>query len=144
MPRKATTLQLSPEQRTELERRSRGAALAARDVFRARIILRLADGLTDAQAATKLGTREATVSKWRGRFVRDGLAGLKDPPRSGRPRQYDETDTARILAKLDEPPPAGYWSWNGSLLAEALDDISPRQVWRVLAGCGINLQRRRS
>jgi len=135
---------LSPEQQTELERRSRGAALAARDVFRARSILRLADGLTNAQVATKLGTREATVSKWRGRFVRDGLAGLKDAPRSGRPPQYDETDTAGTLAKLDEPPPQGYSSWNGRRLAEARADISPRQVWRVLADCGIALQRRRA
>ena len=143
MPRKPIPLKLSPEQRTELERWSRGAALAARDVFRARIILRLADGLTNAQAATNLGTRAATVSKWRGRFVREGLTGLNDAPRSGRPPQYDETDTARILAQLDEPPPQGYSSWNGRLLAEALDDISPRQVWRVLADCGIDLQRRR-
>lgn len=92
MPRKLTPLKLSPAQQTELERRSRGAALAAREVFRARIILRLADGLTNAPVATKLGTREATVSKWRGRFVRDGLAGLKDAPRAGRPPHYDETD----------------------------------------------------
>ena len=65
-------------------------------------------------------------------------------PRSGRPPQYDGTVTARILAALDDPPPEGYVSWNGRLLAEALGDVSARQVWRVLAERRISLQRRQS
>jgi transposase len=46
--------------------------------------------------------------------------------------------------KLDEPPPSGYAAWNGKLLAEALGDVSPYHVWRVLRKHGICLQRRRS
>ena len=144
MARKRCPLALSSEERVELQRRSRATAIAARDVLRARIILGLADGHTNAEVAAELSTREGTVSKWRGRFVREGLAGLQDAARTGRPQQYDGTVTARILAQLDESPPEGYASWNGRLLAQALGDVSARQVWRVLAERRISLQRRQS
>jgi len=81
--------------------------------FRAQIILALADGLTNKEAAGRLATRPATVSKWRGRFARHGLAGVADAPRSGKPRHYDALDERRILGALDAPPPAGYARWNG-------------------------------
>src|SRR5437867_3208816 len=92
--------------------------------FRAQIILALADGLTNKAAAGRLATRPATVSKWRGRFARDGLAGVADAPRSGKPRHYDAEDERRILGALDAPPPAGYARWNGTLLA-SIWAISP-------------------
>ena len=100
------------------------------------------------EGTTAIGARErlrpATVSKWRLRFAQDRLAGLTDARRAGRPRHYDADTEARILAQLDEQPPAGYATWNGPLLAEALGDVSPHQVWRVLRQQGIQLQRRRS
>ena len=45
---------------------------------------------------------------------------------------------------LDEPPPEGHATWTGTLLAEALGDVSKDQVWRVLKRQGISLRRRRS
>jgi transposase len=86
----------------------------------------------------------ATVSQWCSRFVRRGTEGLFDAPRSGAKRRYDDTTRERIVAKLDEPPPKGYASWNGTLLAQALGDVSAHQVWRVLRSQRIHLQRRRS
>ena len=144
MPRTATPLLLTVEQRTELERQSRATALPARQVFRARLLLGLAEGLTNAQVAAQLSTREATVSKWRGRFVRQGLSGLQDAPRSGRPPRYSGEDTERLLAQLDQAPPPGYSRWTGALLAQALGDLSERQVLRVLAANGLNLRRSHS
>ena len=64
--------------------------------------------------------------------------------RSGAKRRYNDTTRERILTKLDEPPPAGYASWNGALLAKALGDVSAHQVWRVLRTQSIHLQRWRS
>ena len=58
--------------------------------------------------------------------------------------KYGAKAERRILATLDEPPPEGYATWSGSLLAEALGDVHKRQVWRVLEKHGIQLQRRRS
>ena len=91
-----------------------------------------------------MGTRPATVSKWRGRFAQAGWAGLRDASRSGKPRQYQDEHERRLLAALDEPPPAGYGRWDGSLLARHLGDISKHQIWRVLRRHEISLARRRS
>jgi len=59
-----------------------------RMAFRAEVVLALAEGLSNEALAGRLGTRAATVSKWRGRFAHKGLSGLSDAPRSGKPRHY--------------------------------------------------------
>ena len=112
--------------------------------FRAAVILAVAEGLSNEAVAVRLGTRPATVSKWRGRFARDGLPGLADAPRSGKPPHYAAEHERRVLASLDEPPPAGYGRWDGTLLARHLGDISKHQIWRVLRRHEISLARRRS
>ena len=61
-----------------------------------------------------------------------------------KPARYGEATRKRILAMLDEPPPEGHATWTGTLLAEALGDVSKDQVWRVLKRQGISLRRRRS
>jgi transposase len=112
--------------------------------LRARIVLGCAAGLSNKAVAERLGTRPATVSKWRGRLAQEGLPGLRDAARSGKPRQYPDDHERRILAALDEAPPAGYGRWDGSLLARHLGDISKHQIWRVLRRHEISLARRRS
>ena len=115
-----------------------------RMAFRAEVILAIAEGLSNQAVAERVGTRPATVSKWRGRFARAGLSGLRDAARSGKPRQYQDEHERRLLAALDEPPPAGYGRWDGGLLAQHLGDISKHQIWRVLRRHEIALARRRS
>ena len=78
------------------------------------------------------------------RFAKERLAGLEDAPGRGRPPRYTRTTEQRILAKLDEAPPVGYTTWNGNLVARALGDVTPHQVWRVLRQHGVQLQRRRT
>ena len=112
--------------------------------LRARIILQAADGRGNLEIAAALRVQPATVSKWRVRYARTGLGGLADAPRPGVKRRYDAATERRILARLDETPPAGHATWTGSLVAEALGDVSPSHVWRVLRRHGIHLQRRRS
>ena len=93
--------------------------------------------------AREMDTRPATVTKWRTRFARLGLAGLRDAPWSGKRPRYTPRDEKRVLEMLDQPPPSGYAQWNGSLLAKALS-LPADYVWKVLRGHGIQLQRRRS
>ena len=141
---RAAEVTLTGEQRTTLRSWLAAGKTEWRLAFRAQIILALADGLTNKEAAGRLATRPATVSKWRGRFARHGLAGVADAPRSGKPRHYDAQDERRILGALDAPPPAGYARWNGPLLGKHLGDISKHQIWRVLREHEISLERRRS
>jgi hypothetical protein len=70
------------------------------------------------------------------RFAEGRLAGLADAPRSGKPRTYGEDADRRILALLDQPPPAGFARWTAPLLAEALGDVSDQYVWRFCARSG--------
>ncbi len=144
MTRAERTLCLTTEEREQLEWWVRRTTTEQRLVQRARIVLECAAGKTGAETARQLHLRAATVSKWRTRFARYRLAGLTDAPRPGKPARYDASSEGRILAKLDDPPPTGFSTWNGRLLAHALGDISPHQVWRVLRRYGIHLQRRRS
>jgi transposase len=86
MPRKSPyVLLLTSEQRQELEARSRRYTLPYRDVVRAKIVLLAATGLDNDEIAARLDTRREVVSKWRKRFFEDGLAGLEERPRGGRP-----------------------------------------------------------
>lgn len=89
MPRKSPyTLTLSAEQREELEARARRYTLPYRDVVRAKIVLMAAAGLDNDEIAARLDTRREIVSKWRKRFFEQGLAGLEERPRGGRPPAF--------------------------------------------------------
>ena len=140
----AICVSLSDEERATLEGWVRSHTTEQRLCFRARVILSAAAGEGSASIARREDVRLTTVSTWRRRFAEQGIAGLQDERRSGRPETYGASAEQRILAKLEELPPEGYGSWNGSLLAKALGNIPADQVWRILRRNGIQLQRRRS
>lgn len=81
-------LDLTAEQRRELEARARRYTSSYRDVVRAKIVLMAASGLDNEEIAARLDTSRVIVSKWRKRFFEDGLAGLEERPRGGRPRVF--------------------------------------------------------
>lgn len=141
---KACEIHLSEEERKELESWVRSGSTEQRMAQRARIVLESAAGKASKEIALMMKLRAATVSKWRNRFYRGGLSGLSDAPRPGKKAKYDMVTEKRILSQLDEPPPAGYATWSGRLVAEALGDVSRHHVWRVLKKHGIHLQRRHS
>src|SRR5450755_2177669 len=113
-------------------------------VERAKVILLLNQGKDNLEIARQLNTRPARGSKWRQRFAKHRLDGLRDADRKGRPSTYDQTTDKRVLALLDDSPPEGYGKWSGPLLARALEDVSDDQVWRILRKYDICLERRRS
>src|SRR5215210_1902636 len=81
-------IELSDEDRVELERRAAALTLPFRVVQRARLILYAAKGLADTEIAVRCGCHPQVVSKWRRRFCEQGIEGLKDKPRAGRPRRF--------------------------------------------------------
>ena len=143
MSYKPTPIALKPEDRLTLESRVRTSTTEQRNVVRARIILLADNGMGTNAIAKDLEIRPATVTKWRIRFARLGMDGLKDAPRPGQPRRYETDDEKRVLKMLDSPAPAGYAQWNGTLLARATQ-LPAHFVWEVLRNHGIQLQRRRS
>ncbi|GGJ40361.1 GntR family transcriptional regulator [Streptomyces brasiliensis] len=71
--------------------------------LRSRIVLACAEGLTNAEIAQRLQVSPATVAKWRKRYLRQGMAGLSDAPRSGRPRGATRQEAeAHVAAVLEQ------------------------------------------
>jgi transposase len=143
MPRTAPPITCLPEDRLTLERRAASRTEPRQAVERARILLGCLDGKPVQQVARECRTRSNTVIKWRQRFVQGGLAGLKDAPRPGARKIYDQDFRNRVLATLELPPPSGQAGWDGASVARRVRG-SDHAVWRVLRKEGICLQRQRS
>ena len=81
-------IELSADERDELERRAREVTAPWRDVQRARMILYAAEGMSDIEIAVRLDCHPDSVSVRRRRFCAERLDGLQDRPRAGRPRRF--------------------------------------------------------
>ena len=78
-------IELDVEDRKLLEGWSRAQRVEHRLKIRSQIILKAAEGCSGREIGKSLSIPEVTVSKWRRRFLRYGVAGLEDAPRSGKP-----------------------------------------------------------
>jgi transposase len=94
----AKRISIEAEDRRELERIVRSRTAERRMVERARIVLAAAEGRSAARIASEVGCSEPTVKKWRRRFEADGVAGLRDAPRPGRPLVHGPQTRARLIA----------------------------------------------
>ena len=92
----APLIVLDNESREQLEALVRAHSTPQAFVFRAKIVLRAADddSPTNLQIATELGCARDTAATWRRRFAAEGLSGLQDAPRSGRPRRFSPLGTS--------------------------------------------------
>src|SRR5690349_10995218 len=91
MPRPSSeAIVLTSQARTRLESLARASSTPQALAFRGRIILRAAadDHPTNLRIAAELACHRHTVGSWRSRYLRHGLDGLQDAPRSGRPRVF--------------------------------------------------------
>src|SRR3954471_11598823 len=135
-------IELSGEDRTELERRSRCYSRAHSLVVRAGIVLLAAEGWTNVEIAEELGVHVDVVSRWRKRFAQGGMAGLADRPRSGRPRSFGPEVIAGVKAMACEASsardvPLSRWS-SSELAAQAVaeglvESVAASTVRRWLA-----------
>jgi len=98
MPCHASPLECSAESRAELIAISRSRSGEVRMVERARIVLACLEGKEIQQVAQLIGASVPTVSKWRSRFAHDGMRGLRDRARSGKPPTYDAAFRDHVLA----------------------------------------------
>jgi transposase len=122
-------------------------------VVRARIVLLAVKDLQNVDIAAQVGVCVDVVSRWRKRFCEEGLAGLVDRPRSGRPRRFGSAVVAGIKALACEPPeqrrvPLSRWS-SAELAGQAVREglvsaISSSTVRRWLHADAIKPWRYRS
>jgi transposase len=97
-------IEIGGEDRLVLERIVRASSSEVRMVERARIVLCAGEGLSGRQIAERVGCSLPTVVKWRGRYARDGVEGLRDAPRSGAPLTHGPKTRALLIAKACTRP----------------------------------------
>jgi len=124
------SVELSEEQRVELNRWAQSRTLPAGDVFRARLILALAEGRSYSQIKERLQTSAPTISRWKRRFEEDGMAGLDPRHKGSQPRVANAQVQARIARRTQQKPPDGSTHWSCRKMAAALG-VSKSTVQRV-------------
>lgn len=133
MGRSAAVIVLSEEEEAELKRWRRRRNTASGLHLRAGIVLDCAQGYSGEEIAERHRTSQQTVTKWRGRFARDRLAGLSDAPRSGQPRRHDDDQVQEVLEATLNRRPRKATHWSVRRLSEELG--IPRdfvhRVWRA-------------
>ncbi|MEL6228073.1 MAG: IS630 family transposase [Pseudomonadota bacterium] len=132
MPKRAPQLDLTDEQRVELQRYSRGRTTPARLVIRAKIVLRAADGLTSQAIAEDLDIGRKTVNLWRHRFAKAGIDGIiKDAPR-GAPPSLPPEKVREVLEKTvgERPMNATHWSARTMAQVTGISHASVQRIWR--------------
>src|SRR6478609_920694 len=124
-------LELTAEEKRDLERWVQSRTLPAGDVFRARLILALAAGKSYREIESGMQTSAATIARWRVRFERDGLAGLEGRHRGSRPRTATAAVQARVVRRVQQKPNDGSTHWSCRKLAQELG-LSKSTVQRIL------------
>jgi transposase len=149
---------LTDEEREKIERLTRAQSAPVRLVRRARIIQLAAQGHSAPVIAQQLGVSEKAVRQRIERFTAEGMAGLDDAPRSGRPHTYSQDVYNRVVAKArglppkpaaeeeGEVPPTCHWTLD-RLQAELTKDglpIKRSQIRRLLKAEHIKWQKPRT
>ena len=122
---------IRPEDEATLASWSRSSSVRAGLSTRAKIVLATARGEGTSSISRRLGVSRPTVIHWRDRYAEQGLVGLHDQGRSGRPKVVD--DAAIIAATLDPPPERlGVTHWSTRLLGRELGvgDATVARAWR--------------
>src|ERR1700758_2236778 len=136
-------LTLTPDEHTQLRSWAGSRTLPHALVARARLVLWSAHGQSNSQIARRLRWANATVGKWRQRFVQYRLAGLYDELRPGRPRSIDDEQIAALLKRTLSRRPAESTHWSIRPAAQA-SGISRSTVHRVFQTFGVQPHRTRS
>ena len=124
-------LTLTPEEKQDLERWAQSRTLPAGDVFRARLILALAEGQSYREIAKGMRTSAATIARWRTRFEQDRLAGLEGRHQGSKPRTATPAVQARVARRVQQKPRDGSTHWSCRRLARELG-VSKSTVQRIL------------
>ena len=128
-PKQALTL--TDEEHETLRRWSRRPKSPHSLAQRSRIVLECANGADNVTVAEKLDVNQATVGKWRRRFLECRLDGLADEPRPGAPRTISDDDVERVIVRTleDKPTDATHWSTRDLAAKVGMSASSVGRIW---------------
>src|SRR3954463_783329 len=126
-------IDLTHEERAQLEAWTRRPTSARALAERSRIVLLAAAGLNNTEIAARLELAVSSVRKWRKRFVEQRLDGLTEEPRPGRPRTVtDEQVEAVIVTTLESTPKdATHWSTRSMAREVGLTQSAVHRIWKA-------------
>src|SRR5215213_7243471 len=116
-PNVAVVLELTDEERLQLEAWTRRRTSAQALATRSRIVLAAAEGLKNTEIAERLGIDRSMAARWRARFAEHGLDGLTDEPRPGRPRTITDEQVDEVITKTLESTPKNATHWSTRSMA---------------------------
>src|SRR5437667_12672912 len=111
-------LALSEEERLQLNAVAKSRSLPHGLVMRARLVLFAAEGAANTVIAKKLNLSQQSVSLWRQRFLKQGLSGLHDELRPGRPPSISYEKVATLVRKTLATQPKGGSHWTVRSMAK--------------------------
>jgi len=131
---------LSPQERTSLEQVVRSTRVGAGLARRARAVLLLDQGLSLRRIGAQTGMSPRRILVWKRNWQRNGLDGLLDAPRAGRPKKLTPAKEAALLAASEQRPPHPITHWSTRRLARRLG-LSHMTVMRVWHKVGLQPHR---
>ena len=141
--RPKSELILSEAEREELRRLARRRRSSPNVAFRAKIVLRCAELKKNTSVAHALRTSNATVGKWRERFVERRVGGLYDEPRPGAPRMIGDERIEEVVTRTLETTPRGRTHWSRRSMAKQLG-LSASTIGRIWRAFGLQPHRTES
>jgi transposase len=131
MARPVAVIELTSEERAELQRRVRSSTTTQRDALRARIVLLRAEGRSEAEVADTTGVSMNTASLWSRRFELGGMEGLADAPGRGRKPSLPTNKIQQVITTVTQPP-AGRQRWSTRTMANAvgISHQSVHTIWK--------------
>ncbi len=118
----AVPVRMTVERHRKLRQIIAAGTSPQRLVLRARIVLAAAEGKENAEIARDLDCSVNTVRTWRGRFAAEGIRGLFDKPRSGRPETHGPSARLAVVATVTLVPPEGESAWSHAMIARHLQE----------------------
>jgi putative transposase len=144
MGRPKAELVLTQAERDQLQSMARSRSLGAALVARARLVLACAAGEPNSSVAQRMDLTNATVGKWRSRFIERRISGLYDELRPGKPRTIEDERVAELIHKtLHTKPSDGSTHWSVRTMGEETG-ISPTSVHRYFKLFGLQPHRTES
>lgn len=130
MGRPIEVLDVTGDQRRELERMINAATTPQRMVIRARIVLLRAEGRSQEATAAAAGVSRPAVIRWERRFSSDGLAGLEEASGRGRKPSIPEAKKERVITQATRPPPnRTRWSVRSMARQTGVSPASVQRIW---------------
>lgn len=135
-------LVLQEEERVQLKAIADSRSLPHSLVMRARLVLMAAEGAPNNTIAEKLNLSPQSVCKWRQRYLKQGLSGLHDELRPGRPRSISDEKVATVLRKTlqTKPKDATHWTLRPMANQTRLSRATVHRIWQAF---GIQPHRQR-